>query len=400
LKSQFLKMIVPDLIGISDRFFKTINGFSFMENGANFLDNFPTTTEVDTRIIAGITLFLIIFGLLTVLILIPKLTSALTQRLFSEEASTVYQKTIAPFQGWIFLTFVLGITDLGLKYFIEAAGINLIEVPLAFLVAILVSWLGASIFSRYFDLYLLDAAIQSKRKINSEILLLGKIIVNAGIILVVLVIFAQTHDINLFGLIASLGVGGLAVAFAAQKSLEQLLGGIVLYVDRPFVADDYIGLPDGTFGRVESIGLRSTRIRVSGKGTLMVVPNSFLTQTNIENFTGAKKVISMIYINFSQAVSDTEKAFIRQVITNSTKEIFGIDPRNTEITFKTLEKEGKPITQAQVSFFILGSGEVSMELRRQLLDAARQNINRELKEFGIDFNLEERTINVDAPITI
>ena len=201
-------------------------------------------------------------------------------------------------------------------------------------------------------------------------------------------------------LIASLGVGGLAVAFAAQKSLEQLLGGIVLYVDRPFVPDDYIGLPDGTFGRVESIGLRSTRIRVSGKGTLMVVPNSFLTQTNIENFTGAKKVISMIYITFSQAVSDTEKAFIRQVITNSTKEIFGIDPRNTEITFKPIEKNEMKVTQAQVSFFILGSGEVSMELRRQLLDAARQNINRELKEFGIDFNLEERTINVDAPITI
>nr|WP_232225082.1 mechanosensitive ion channel domain-containing protein [Dactylococcopsis salina] len=135
-------------------------------------------------------------------------------------------------------------------------------------VAILVSWLGASIFSRYFDQSLLDAAIQSKRKINSELLLLGKLIINASIILVVIIIFAQTHDVNLFGLIASLRVGGLAVAFAAQKSLEQLLGGIVLYVDRPFVPDDYIGLPDGTFGRVESIGLRSTRIRVSGSVTV------------------------------------------------------------------------------------------------------------------------------------
>ncbi|PNW34146.1 UNVERIFIED_CONTAM: hypothetical protein BEN50_18320, partial [Euhalothece sp. KZN 001] len=324
----------------------------------------------------------------------------ISKQLFPEAVSLVYQKTIAPFQSWLFLTLILGIVDLTLKYGFQKSWLDFIEVTLALTVAILVSWLGASIFSRYFDRYLLDAAIQSKRKINSELLLLGKLIINASIILVVIIIFAQTHDVNLFGLIASLGVGGLAVAFAAQKSLEQLLGGIVLYVDRPFVPDDYIGLPDGTFGRVESIGLRSTRIRVSGKGTLMVVPNSFLTQTNIENFTGAKKVISMIYITFSQAVSDTEKAFIRQVITNSTKEIFGIDPRNTEITFKPIEKNGMKVTQAQVSFFILGSGEVSMELRRQLLDAARQNINRELKEFGIDFNLEERTINVDAPITI
>jgi len=367
----------------------------------NLLDSLPATTEINTITLARIMLLLIIiFGLLLVLILIPKLINFISKQLFPEAVSLVYKKTIAPFQSWLFLTLILGIVDLTLKYGFQKSWLDFIEVTLALTVAILVSWLGASIFSRYFDRYLLDAAIQSKRKINSELLLLGKLIINASIILVVIIIFAQTHDVNLFGLIASLGVGGLAVAFAAQKSLEQLLGGIVLYVDRPFVPDDYIGLPDGTFGRVESIGLRSTRIRVSGKGTLMVVPNSFLTQTNIENFTGAKKVISMIYITFSQAVSDTEKAFIRQVITNSTKEIFGIDPRNTEIAFKPIEKNGMKVTQAQVSFFILGSGEVSMELRRQLLDAARQNINRELKEFGIDFNLEERTINVDAPITI
>lgn len=83
-----------------------------------------------------------------------------------------------------------------------------------------------------------------------------------------------------------------------KKTLEQLLGGVVIYLDRPFVLDDYIGLPDGTFGRVESIGLRSTKIRVSGKGTLMVIPNSSLTQTNIENFTGAKKSYFSCLFNF------------------------------------------------------------------------------------------------------
>ncbi|MDR9404059.1 MAG: mechanosensitive ion channel [Halothece sp. Uz-M2-17] len=371
-----------------------------MESVSNLLPDLPETTEIDTRIIAILGGVLFVFALLAILILIPKLTGLMRQRLFSQNASTVYQKTFAPFQSWLFLTIILAAFDLSLKYWIKDSWTNIIEVPVALGVAILVSWVGASIFSRYFDIYLLDAAIQSKRKVNSELLLLGKILVNAGIILIVIVVFAQTHDINLFGLIASLGVGGLAVAFAAQKSLEQLLGGIVLYIDRPFVTDDYIGLPDGIFGRVESIGLRSTRIRVSGKGTLMVVPNNFLTQTNIENYTGAKKVISMIYINFAQQVTDTEKAFIRQVITSSTKDIFGIDPRSTEITFKPIEREGIPVTQAQVSFFILGSGEVSMDLRRQLLDAARQNINRELQEFGISFDLEERTINVDAPITL
>lgn len=72
-------------------------------------------------------------------------------------------------------------------------------------------------------------------------------------------------------------MAGVAVAFAAQNTLSKLLGGIVLYIDRPFVVDDYIGLPDGTFGRVESIGLRSTKIRSSGKGTLIIISNNSLT---------------------------------------------------------------------------------------------------------------------------
>ena len=137
-------------------------------------------------------------------------------------------------------------------------------------------------------------------------------------------------------------MGGLAVAFAAQKSLEQLLGGIVLYIDRPFVVDDYIGLPDGVFGRVESIGLRSTKIRMSGKGTLLVVPNSSLTEANIENFTGTKKIISMIYLTFYEAVTNDEKALIRQVILDSTRDIFGVDSRSTEVTFNDITEQGTP----------------------------------------------------------
>lgn len=102
------------------------------------------------------------------------------------------------------------------------------------------------------------------------------------------------------------------------------MGGIVLYLDRPFVIDDYIGLPDGTFGRVESIGLRSTRIRTSGKGTVMIVPNSSLTQVNIENFTGAKKVMSILYLTFYRMLSSEDRALIRQVILDSTNGILGL----------------------------------------------------------------------------
>ena len=98
---------------------------------------------------------------------------------------------------------------------------------------------------------------------------------------------------------------------------------------------------------------------------------------------------------------EDERALIRQVILESTNEIFGIDSRNTDVKFKDIIQEGRAsITQAQINFFILGSGEMSMEMRISLLDVAKQSMSVRLKEFGIPFDLEEKPINVEAPITI
>ncbi|MDP5019067.1 MAG: mechanosensitive ion channel family protein, partial [Dolichospermum sp.] len=203
------------------------------------------------------------------------------------------------------------------------------------------------------------------------------------------------------GIVTSLGIGGIALAFAAKQALQQLLGGIVIYIDRPFVVDDYIGLPDGTFGRVESIGLRSTKIRNSGKGTVTIVPNDSLIQLNIENFTGGRKVVSLIYLKFHQEINENEQALIRQIILESTKDLFGIDSRNTEVNFKDIYKDEKTkTTQAQISFFILGAGEIGMDLRHQLLDLAKQNITMQLQEFSINFDIADEPVNIDAPITI
>lgn len=275
------------------------------------------------------------------------------------------------------------------------------EISNSLALAIALSWLASRLFQQFFDSFILRAASRSGKKINSELLILIKLLVNLAIIIVAVITFAQTHQINILGLVASLGIGGLAVAFAAQKTLEQLLGGIVLYADRPFVVDDYIGLPDGTFGRVESIGLRSTKIRTSGKGTLVIVPNSSLTQVSIENFTGAKKVMSLLHLNFHRVIESEELALVRKIILDSTKDIFGIDSRNTEVSFTTHSRDSNHArTQAQITFFILGSGDVSMDLRRQLLDLATRNINNRLLDYGIKFDIEEPSLYIDSPITI
>lgn len=343
--------------------------------------------------------FVIVIFIIT--IYLQKLGKFITDKFISPDGSSFYRDVIQPDLNWVVLLWLLGLLDIYILVNEEAKLIKVGEILLSLLISFFTIWLTTKWFRILFDKYLLNAALKSDKKINSEFLIVGKFIANAVIILLIIFIFSQVHKINLFGLLASLGIGGLAIAFAAQKTLEQVLGGIVIYLDRPFSIDDYIGLPDGVFGRVESIGLRSTKIRLSGKGTLMIIPNSSLTQANIENYTGAKKIISLVYFTFHTPLDQDERALIRQIIIDSTKDIFGIDPKNTGVKFEEVNQgRNKSFTQAQVSFFLLGSEQVSMDLRRQLLDIARENITLQLRNYGIHFTIEDETINVDSPITI
>jgi MscS family membrane protein len=331
--------------------------------------------------------------------LLNKMNELFFERFLSTQTKKIYLQIFSPYQNRLKLIIPLIIIDLFVLIIPKPDWLKYLEFILGLSVAVAVGWLSFRLFDKFFAVYLVESAIT--RKVNGELLVVVNAIGNVAICIVIIFIFAQTHQINLLGLVASLGVGGLAIAFAAQQTLQQLLGGIVLYIDRPFIVDDYIGLPDGTFGRVESIGLRSTKIRNSGKGTITIVPNNSLTQLNIENFTGARKIVSLVYLNFSKNVPENERALIRQVILESTKDIFGIDSRNTEVSFKDIFEDEKLInTQAQINFFILGSGEMGMDMRRLLLDMAKQNFTMQLKEYDIAFDIEEKPVNIDAPITI
>lgn len=268
-------------------------------------------------------------------------------------------------------------------------------VDLAVIVSI--AWLCSRLFRQFMRVY----GIELIRKLGleaDELLLVFETVVNLIIGFIAALAFAQSQRFNLIGLLASLGIGGLAVAFAAQKILEQLLSTIVIYLDRPFVPGDYIRLSNGQLGRVESIGLRSTKIRASGKTTLFILPNSTLISMEIENITRAKKVMVMLYLDFDQGLDEESCALVRQVVSNSTDSVYGIDPGSTNVSF--VSSNGGKLDRARVTFFILGSNQNSIDLRKRLLELANQTISAKLASFGIHFKAQEPTVYVESPVTI
>lgn len=89
--------------------------------------------------------------------------------------------------------------------------------------------------------------------------------------------------VNVTALVAGLGIGGIAIAFAAQNILGDLFGSLTIVLDKPFVIGDFIEVDKDTKGTVEHIGLKTTRIR-SVSGEQIVVPNGELLKGRIRNY--------------------------------------------------------------------------------------------------------------------
>ena len=93
----------------------------------------------------------------------------------------------------------------------------------------------------------------------------------------------QSLGVSVSGLLAFGGIGGIAVGFAAKDMLANFLGGLSIYLDRPFAVGDWIRSPDRSIeGTVEDIGLRVTRIRTFDQRPLYV-PNSTFSSVSLEN---------------------------------------------------------------------------------------------------------------------
>jgi MscS family membrane protein len=93
----------------------------------------------------------------------------------------------------------------------------------------------------------------------------------------------QTLGFSITGVLAFGGVGGIAIGFAAKDLLANFFGGLMVYLDRPFIIGDWIRSPDQEIeGTVEHIGWRQTRIRTFDKRPLYV-PNSTFTHISVEN---------------------------------------------------------------------------------------------------------------------
>jgi len=146
------------------------------------------------------------------------------------------------------------------------------------------------------------------------------------IIVAVLVTWQNLSDKPITAILASLSIGGLAVGLAAQDTLANLFGAVSVYVDKPFRIGDRIQL-ETVDGTVESIGLRSTRVR-SQDGHHVTIPNKTVGNATITNVTRRTRIKTDINLGLTY---DTPAARIRQAV-QILDEIYHAHPMTADLT--------------------------------------------------------------------
>jgi MscS family membrane protein len=149
------------------------------------------------------------------------------------------------------------------------------------------AWLVSRIMDRGFDV-----AVQRTRTQGSggeSILVLVQRLAHILIFVIALVSMLAVFGVNVKTAVAGLGIGGFAVALAAQKTFENIVGGISLLMDKAVHVGDFCAI-GGKFGTIEDIGLRSLKLRTLDQN-LLVVPNGALAQMQFENLKARPKLL-------------------------------------------------------------------------------------------------------------
>ncbi len=229
------------------------------------------------------------FGILVMIIislLLHKLLTFIFNRLLYQGAHKLgYDKIVRPY-----LLPVAKPLSLFVVFVFIALFYPLLQLPaqvsfyLSFVFKVLWPLFGILVFYKLVDvfgLYLESLAGKNETSIDNNVIPIIRKVLKVFVIVVGGLFILQNLDVNITALLAGLSIGGLALALAAQDTLKNLFGSIMIFIDKPFSVGHWItsGDIDGT---VEEVGFRSTRVR-SFRNSLYYVPNGKLADATIDN---------------------------------------------------------------------------------------------------------------------
>jgi len=193
------------------------------------------------------------------------------------------------------------------------------------IVAITITYAVMKLVDLLMGYWHLRAAADADREFREHLFPIIRKVLKAFVIVVATLVTLDNIEIKITAVLASLSIGGLAVGLAAQDTLANLFGAVAILLDKPFRIGDRITL-DAVDGMVETIGLRSTKIR-NLDGHLVTIPNKTMGNATLTNVTSRPNIKTVMNIGITYDTS-TEKVKRALAIL---EEIYKRHPKTTDL---------------------------------------------------------------------
>ncbi len=191
---------------------------------------------------------------------------------------------------------------------------SLIDSILIFIICILMIRI-INDFSQY---WLMEWAYKTKSTADDRLIPIVVKIIKVVVIVLAVIFTCDAWKIDISPLLATAGIAGIAISLAVKDSLNNIIGGIQLVLDKTFKVGDKVQLESGEMGVILDIGLRSTKLKTYDN-EMIYIPNGYLANAKIKNYTMPDLSIR-VNVNFGvEYGSDTEK--VRKVVFNAVKSI-------------------------------------------------------------------------------
>jgi len=199
----------------------------------------------------------------------------------------------------------------------------------------------------------------------------------------------QNLGINVVSALAGLGLGGLAFALAARDTAANMFGSFTIFMDQPFKMGDWVRINDTHEGIIESIGLRTTRIRTFKK-TEISLPNSVVANTSIENISRRpyRRVYTTIGITYGSPAEKVEQLVeqIRDIIRNNNHAV----EEGMQVSFVDYAASSLNI----MVYFFVNVNDWTQEL--QAKQKVYLDIMKAVENLGLEFAFPTQTIHLES----
>jgi len=266
---------------------------------------------------------------------------------------------------------------------LEGPAAGALDVVWKLLVILSLGW----ILSRWLDVGLGLIARSARLEVNevarSFIPVLSRV-AKMVIWLLVAVAVLDSVGVQVMGLVAGLGLGGIALAFAAQKTIENLFGSFAIAADQPFRVGDFVKI-GGASGTVEDVGLRSTRLRTLGR-TMITIPNGSIISSQVENYGTRDRFLFKITIG---VLYSTSRAQLELIIDETKKLLLGHPHVYKEVVRVRLESFGDSAVNISVLTWLLAD---SYNHYTAVVEELNFSILEIVEDAGTGFAFPSRTV--------